>query len=90
MLDDDLVPPGVAHVAEPGAGLEAAISKLVRELCVLQAKGDAGSAKSMLGDLGRMSPPMEHVLSGLEGIPVDIRPVYPLAGETLTGEARPQ
>ncbi len=70
------------HVAlEEGAGLEAAITKLVRELCVLQSKGDAGRAKSFLGEHGLMSPPMERVLTGLDGIPVDIRPIYPLAGE---------
>ena len=29
-----------------------------------------------------MSPPMKAALSSLDGIPVDLRPYYPAAGET--------
>ena len=35
----------------------------------------------MLDRYGVMSKPMSEALGSLGGIPVDIRPIYPLAGE---------
>ena len=60
--------------------------KWIEDVCFL-AETDSGHAIVMDGapegggrNLGPR--PMETVLAGLEGIPVDIRPVYPVAGET--------
>ncbi len=63
--------------------LEAAISVLVRDLCTLQHRGDKAGAEALLAQYGQISPPMQRALDGLAGIPVDIRPFYPLAGEIL-------
>lgn len=65
------------------AKLEKGISDLVRDLVMLQHEGDKAAADALLAKYGVMSPPMEKALSSLGGIPVDIRPVFPVAGETL-------
>lgn len=59
--------------------LEAAIEKLVRDLVMLQHEGDKAKADALLAQYGVMSPPMKAALSKLDEIPVDLRPVYPLA-----------
>ncbi|MCA9650524.1 MAG: hypothetical protein H6712_17445 [Myxococcales bacterium] len=64
------------------AKLESSIGTLVHDLVMLQHEGDKAAVEAFLAELGVMSPQMEKVLARLEGIPVDIRPVYPLAGET--------
>ncbi|WP_437754838.1 dipeptidyl-peptidase 3 family protein [Sorangium sp. So ce1389] len=61
--------------------LEAAISRLVRDICVLQHGGDRKGAEALLSRHGVVSEPIRLALGQLGGIPVDIRPVYPLAGE---------
>jgi hypothetical protein len=61
--------------------LEASITRLVRDICVLQAAGDRAAAEAMLATYGVMSPPMTAALGKLGGIPIDIRPIYPVAGE---------
>jgi hypothetical protein len=63
--------------------LEKSISDLVRDLCLLQHGGDKAAADALLAQFAVVSPPMEKALSKLGGIPVDLRPYYPLAGETL-------
>lgn len=62
--------------------LEASIEALVRDLVMLQHEGDEAKAKAFLAEHGVMSKALETALAGLDGIPVDIRPVYPVAGET--------
>ncbi len=62
--------------------LEASITSLVRDLVMLQHDGDRGAAEAFLAKYGVLSDPMTAALATLDGIPVDIRPVYPLAGET--------
>lgn len=62
--------------------LEKSIETLVHDLAMVQHEGDKTKADAFLDELGVMSPEMEKALAKLEGIPVDIRPVYPLAGET--------
>jgi hypothetical protein len=61
--------------------LEAEIGKLVHDICVIQNAGDKAAADAMLAKYGVMSDPMKKALSSLDGIPVDVRPIYPLAGE---------
>ena len=85
-----LVEAGAATV-DPATGkykvdldrLEAAISDLVRDICVIQHAGDKTAADAMLAKYGEISPAMKTALDGLAGIPVDIRPLYPVAGEIL-------
>ncbi len=62
--------------------LEASISKLVHDLVMLQHEGDREAVEAFLDAYGVASEAMTNALSKLDGIPVDIRPVYPLAGET--------
>jgi hypothetical protein len=64
------------------AKLEAAIGKLVHDLCALQWNGDKPGADALLAKYGVMSESMTVAMNGLDGIPVDIRPIYPVAGES--------
>jgi hypothetical protein len=64
------------------AKLEENIGTLVHDLVMLQHEGDKTKAEAFIAQYGVMSKAMEVALAGLEGIPVDIRPVYPVAGET--------
>jgi hypothetical protein len=61
--------------------LEASIGKLLHDLCVLQWNGDKPGVVAMLAKYGVMSDTMNAVMTGLDAIPVDINPIYPLAGE---------
>ncbi len=61
--------------------LETSIGKLLHDLCVLQWNGDKPGVVAMLGKYGVMSDVMTTVMTGLDAIPVDIDPIYPLAGE---------
>lgn len=62
--------------------LETSIETLVKDLVMLQHNGDKKAAGDFLTKLGALTPPMEAALGKLGDIPVDIRPVYPLAKET--------
>jgi hypothetical protein len=62
--------------------LEAAIGRLVHDLCVLQWNGDKAGADALLAKYGVMSDSMTAALGGLDGIPVDVKPIYPVAGES--------
>jgi len=62
--------------------LEENIRTLVHDLVMLQHEGDAAKAEAFLAEHGVMSKEMEAALAKLGGIPVDVRPVYPVAGET--------
>lgn len=61
--------------------LEQAIARLVRDICLLQHRGDREGTAALLARYGEVSPPMRHALDQLAGIPIDIKPSYPLAGE---------
>jgi hypothetical protein len=63
------------------AKLEASIGKLVRDICLIQHKGDKAAADALLAKYGSVSEPMKKALSGLGDIPIDLRPIYPVAGE---------
>src|SRR5262249_53362714 len=62
-------------------GLERAITDLVRDICELQHRGDANEAAEMLARLGVLSPPIARALANVGDTPIDLRPIYPLAGE---------
>jgi hypothetical protein len=61
--------------------LRAAIRDLVKDLCMLQHEGDKAKADALLTKYGVMSDTMQKALASLDGIPVDVRPSYPLASE---------
>ena len=63
------------------AKLETSIEALVRDVCMMQHAGDPAAVQKFLDTYGVMSKPMEAALSKLDGIPVDLRPYYPAAGE---------
>jgi len=85
-----LVEAGAATV-DPASGkftvdldrLETAISDLVRDICTIQHAGDKAAADALLAKYGVVSPVMQRALDSLGGIPVDVRPLYPVAGEIL-------
>ncbi len=60
-------------------GLEKAIGKLVHDICMLQHEGDKAGVDAMLAKYGVMSKPMKAALDKVGDVPVDLRPVYPLA-----------
>jgi hypothetical protein len=53
-----------------------AVSDLVRELLLLEAKGDYAGAKAMLEKMGGLRPEVSAALDRLSDIPVDISPRY--------------
>jgi hypothetical protein len=63
------------------AKLEKAIEDLVRDLVMLQHNGDKAAAKALLDKYATMSPPMKQALSKVKDVPVDLKPIYPAAGE---------
>ncbi len=79
----------VARAGEDGKftvdlpALEEAIRDLVREICLIQAAGDKEKAAALLDQHGKITPRIQQTLDRLESVPVDIRPVYTAAGETM-------
>jgi hypothetical protein len=63
------------------AKLETSIGSLVHDLCILQYNGDKAGVDAMLAKYGGASDTMNAVMAGLDTIPVDVRPIYPVAGE---------
>ena len=61
--------------------LEAAVAMLLNRILVLQAQGDVKAGKELLATYGVNSAVIDGVLAQLDGVPVDLRPIYPLAGE---------
>src|SRR6185436_18230531 len=48
--------------------IEAAIAEVVRDICLVQHRGDRDGAERMLDTYGRVSEPMQQALGNLEGI----------------------
>jgi len=59
--------------------IKAAVRDLVHELLTIEATGDYRRAKQMLDQWGVIRPSMQKALSGLDGVPVDISPVFAAA-----------
>ena len=53
----------------------------VHDVCMIQHNGDKKTSEDLLAKYARLSEPMQRALAELDGIPVEIRPIYPLAGE---------
>ncbi|HEU4537594.1 MAG TPA: hypothetical protein VFS00_25920, partial [Polyangiaceae bacterium] len=62
--------------------LTAAVSDLTRDLCMVQHAGDKAKAEALLAAQGVMSDPIKAALARLDGVAVDVRPIYPAAGES--------
>ncbi len=56
---------------------EKAIGELVGEICVIQANGDYEGSKAFIAEYGGLRPVLENALKKLEGIPVDVEPIFP-------------
>lgn len=80
---------GAAAVGEDGKflvdlpALEQAIRDLVRDICLLQASGDREAAAALMSEKARVTPEIRQALDRLDSVSVDIRPVFPAAGETM-------
>ena len=61
--------------------LEATIGKLLATILQVQFEGDRDAASALLDDRERITEPIKGVLSRLDDVPVDLRPIYPAAGE---------
>ena len=61
--------------------IRGAVRDLDHELLTIEATGDYARAKKMLDELGVIRPNMQKALNGLNGIPVDIQPVFVTANE---------
>merc|ERR1712029_85907 len=61
--------------------IETSITNLVRKICTLQHNGDKEVVDAEVAKLGVLDEVTTSNLQKLDGIPVDIRPCYPLAGE---------
>jgi peptidase M49-like protein len=64
-----------------------AVRDLTHKLLMIEAQGNYAAAKRMLDELGVMRPELAGALDRLQGIPVDIEPVFITADE-LTGQRR--
>jgi hypothetical protein len=58
-----------------------AVRSLATELLTIEATGDYARGKALLDRYGKETPEMKTVTARLKDIPVDIRPVFPAAGE---------
>jgi len=59
-----------------------ALEAIVHDICMVQALGDYDAAAGMFHTYAKIPPEWKEGLDRLEGIPVDIRPIYPAAGES--------
>jgi len=56
---------------------EGAIADLVRDICLIQAAGDYDASVRFISEYGGMAPVLEKALAKLDGIPVDLEPLFP-------------
>jgi hypothetical protein len=67
------------------------IRDLLAEYLMLQARGDYAGTAAFLARYGMPTPALEAAIARLEGVPVDIRPRYPLAEELApAGDRAPE
>ncbi|MBK8009991.1 MAG: hypothetical protein IPK13_01470 [Deltaproteobacteria bacterium] len=82
-------PSSARFTVHPDA-LRKAMAELLHDLLMLQHAGDKAAADAMLEQEGIMSTPMVAALTKVGDIPVDIRPLYPLADRTAPDPAAPK
>ncbi len=56
--------------------IPAAMAKLSKELLEMEATGDRGRVERWFGKYGRMSADLKSALAGVQGVPVDVEPIY--------------
>jgi len=61
--------------------LEASIGKIVHDIAVVQWEGDKRAAETMLKRYGSVGDAWKGLLADMGDIAVDVKPIYPLAGE---------
>jgi hypothetical protein len=61
------------------ARIKGAVRKLTHDLLTLEAEGSYDTAQAMLAKYGTLRPQMKKALDGLDSVPVDIEPRFPLA-----------
>lgn len=66
------------------AKIKDAVRKLTSEILTVQAEGSYEKAKAMLDKYAVIRPPMQKALDRLKDVPVDIKPVFPLAKSFAT------
>jgi hypothetical protein len=64
--------------------MRVAVRELTHELLTLEGAGDYAGARRMLDSLGVIRPELARRLRELEGIPVDVEPVYATADELMS------
>ena len=63
-----------------------AITDLLRDYLMLQARGDYAGTAAFLDRYGRATPALEAAIARLDDVPVDIRPSFPLAEQLAPAE----
>ena len=61
------------------------IGEVAGRLLTIQALGDREAAERLLAEYGEAPEEMLVLMERLDEIPIDIRPIYPLAGEARRG-----
>ncbi len=70
-----------AHFRVVSEKFPGAIRDLLHDILILQARGDYEGTKSFLAKYGRAGDSLKTALGRLQGVPVDVRPIYPLGPE---------
>lgn len=76
-----LVPAAEGRIRVDPSKFREAVRSLETELLMIEAAGDFARAQALLSTYGKLTPEMERVSKALEGIPVDITPIFVAAGE---------
>ncbi len=63
------------------AKIKEGVRKLAGEIMTIQAEGSYDKAKAMLDKYGVIRPPMQKALDRMKNVPVDIEPIFTLAGK---------
>ncbi len=70
--------------------IKGAVRDLDHDLLTLEATGDYARTKQMLDQLGVIRPNMQKALKNLDGIPVDIQPVFVTANQLAPHASEPR
>lgn len=63
------------------AKIKSAVEELDHDLLTIEAQGDYAGAKKLLDEYGVIRPVMKKALDRLQGIPIDIEPIFTTADE---------
>jgi hypothetical protein len=55
-----------------------AILELTRRVLMIQSRGSYGEGQEILDTYGVSTPPLERAMAAMEGLPVDIKPLFPI------------